>query len=163
MTTKWLKRNKKKIRKLYPDCVVYGPYTNSKDGRRRIVLYNGIKRTAKQYAKLKMEVLIGRILTKYETVDHIDRNFLNDRYSNLQILNKKLHASKDALKRKEHMATCVWCGSKFKLSKEQVNKRSQRKAGPFCSRSCSSSYGANIQNGGTPIKRKVVKIIYEYR
>lgn len=162
MSTKWLKRNKRKIKKLYPDCIVYGPYTNSEDGRRRIVLYNGIKRTAKQYAKLKMEVQIGRVLTKNETVDHIDRNFLNDHYSNLQILNNKVHAYKDALKRKEHIAACVWCESRFKLSKDQVNKCSKNKAGPFCSKGCSGKYGALVQNGGVKLKRKVVKVTYKY-
>lgn len=162
MPTKWMNKNKRAITQLYPNCVVYGPYVNSKDGRRRIVIFDGVRRIAKQYAKLKMEVRLGCILSKDETVDHIDRDFLNDKYKNLQILDKLPHARKDALRRKSKSVKCVWCGTRFILSKHQVNTRSKSNAGPFCSRSCTGSYGASLQGGANKLKRKTVKITYEY-
>ena len=69
----------KHIQKLYPACKkIYGPYLR-KDGRLVIVLYDGVKRTAKQASRIIMEVHLGRVLDPSETVDHIDRNPLSFR------------------------------------------------------------------------------------
>lgn len=63
----------------------YGPYL-CKDGRYRCdVIYKaGVKTVL--YARYRLEKHLGRKLTKYETVDHIDEDPTNDRLSNLQVL-----------------------------------------------------------------------------
>lgn len=63
----------------------YGPYM-CKDGRYRCdVMYKaGVKTVL--YARYKLEKHLGRKLTKYETVDHLDEDPTNDRLSNLQVL-----------------------------------------------------------------------------
>lgn len=72
--------------KLYPTEVIYGPYVRKQDKRRIVVIYDGIKRTAKLYAKVKLEIKLGRRLSRQEEVDHKDDNPKNDRFSNLQLL-----------------------------------------------------------------------------
>lgn len=71
----------------------YGPYM-CKDGRYRCdVMYKtGVKTVL--YARYLLEKHLGRKLTKYETVDHIDEDPTNDRLSNLQILSKAENSRK---------------------------------------------------------------------
>jgi hypothetical protein len=149
---KWLDKHVKIISRLYNGIhTVYGPYI-AKDGRRRVVIYDGHRRITRQYAKIKMEIRLNRRLIQNETVDHIDRNILNDDYGNLQVLDRSTHSRKDALKvRVKSKHKCVWCNQIIPLITEsQRNERT--KAGPFCSRSCAGSYGAALQN------RKVNKL-----
>lgn len=160
MTRKeFLNRNKNIISKLYNGIhTIYGPYI-AKDNRRRVILYDGNRRITRQYAKLKMEIKLGRRISYNETVDHIDRNKLNDSYTNLQILDRKNHCSVDAFKAKvvsEHK--CQWCSENLQLTKSQ---RNSKKAGPFCSRKCSGKYGAALQ-GRKINKLNRQKIIVEY-
>lgn len=151
----------KKVLEIYTEYIsVYGPYTR-KDGRKIIVLYDGKnKRTTKQFARIKMEVFLGRKLTNGETVDHIDRDVKNDKLNNLQVLSREEHSKKDAIKRLDIKANCVLCGKEFVLTKNQVNSRAKSKAGPFCSKTCSGKYGSSISNGNSKIKRSDIKIIY---
>jgi hypothetical protein len=124
---------KKKILKLYPDYYsVYGPYIRS-DGRKIVILYDGWKRTARQYAKVKLEVKLGRRLLKGEEVDHIDNDFTNNKYSNLQVLSTKQNRVKERrfICGPEKLVKCKYCGKLTKRNK-------------FCSNSCRSRYyGAN--------------------
>ena len=142
---------------------IYGPY-KSKDGRYRVQLKlpNGFR--VRQYAKLKIECHIRRLLVSKETVNHKDRNKSNDRISNLEVLDKILHSRLDAIKRVPTKAVCIWCKTKFLLSPAQVSGQNRKeKAGPFCSRKCTGQYGASIQNGRTKsLNRKKYKIKYTY-
>jgi len=125
---------------------IYGPYTR-KDGRRILVLSKEDgSRTTKSYPRQLMESKLGRELSDDETVDHVDRNLLNEDEDNLQILSVVENSEKSALRRKDVHSNCVFCGTFFKLSVTQVRNRSRKKAGPFCSRSCAGTYGASVQN-----------------
>lgn len=161
MTRKdFLHRNKNLISRLYNGIhTIYGPYI-AKDNRRRVILYDGLRRITRQYAKLKMEIKLGRRISSNETVDHMDRDTLNDKYTNLQILDRSTHVKKDVTRLKVgNVHNCGWCKNKFKLTLGQT--RDKKKAGPFCSRSCAGSYGAAIQNGKlSKMKRQKINRVY---
>lgn len=152
---------KRKILALYSDCRnVYGPYRR-KDGRKILILYDGNKRTAKQLARVKMEVKFGRKLTDKETVDHKDEDITNDRYSNLQVISRRRNALRSAYKRMPVWVKCVWCGKEFKITPKQTAIRDKKSAGPFCSKPCRGSYGAALQNGEiNKFKRSEIKAEY---
>lgn len=102
----------KDFHKLYgTNLVVYGPYKRKQDGRRIVVIYDGTRRITKLYAKVKLEIKIGRILSKDETVDHIDKNPFNDKFSNLRMLSREKNARRSALNNKNCLG--------FKQSEEQ--------------------------------------------
>jgi hypothetical protein len=67
---------------------VYGPYTR-KDGRKHVVLWDGVKTKTVSYPKFLMERKLGRKLIPPETVDHINGDFSDDRPENLQVLNRR--------------------------------------------------------------------------
>ena len=119
--------NKQKVLALYPEFHnIYGPYLR-KDGRKIVILYDGKRRSARQLAKVKLEVKIGRRLLDGEEVDHVDGDFTNDVMRNLQLLSSKANLSKQQLYKYGAKVTCVcaYCGEKF--------KRSRSKVGNFCS------------------------------
>lgn len=152
----WLLRNENLIKYLYPGVTsIQGPYLTKKSPRYIVTLYgkrSGIKLT-KQYAKIKMEVKLEKVLSKDETVDHVDRNSKNDRYGNLRILDKPKHAADDARRLKLPKVSCVWCGTKFQTTRQHLMRRKTERAGPFCSKSCGGKYGASVKNGGSKLKR----------
>ena len=122
------------ILELYPNFhTVYGPYTR-KDGREIVILYDGKRRSARQYARVLLEVKLKRRLTERETVDHIDGNFNNNEISNLQVLSRVENAAKSAVV-KVVRGRCDTCGKTFTLSKNQRNKRADNKR-KFCSAEC---------------------------
>lgn len=125
---------------------VYGPYTR-KDGRKHIILYENGQRTTVSYPKYLMEQYLGRKLTDHETVDHINRDFTDDRIENLQILSRPFHVRIDAKRAALVEITCVLCGAvAFKKAHNLRGNAKQQKAGPFCSKRCAGRYGAEIQN-----------------
>jgi hypothetical protein len=153
----FIKRNITVISRLYNGVyIVYGPYNNSKDGRYRVVLYDGERKITRQYSKLKMEIKIGCRLGRDETVAHLDDNFHNDKYYNLAVIPRINHAAQDAIRVKRSKVTCAWCGNIFYPTRGQDYK----KAGPFCSRRCTGYYGVSVQNGGNKIKHNKIKKTY---
>ncbi len=155
-----------KILSVYTEYTsLYGPYLR-KDGRKVVVLYNNknLKRTTKQFSRLKMEAHLGKKLAPAETVDHIDGNPVNDSLTNLQILSRSDNSAKSAIRRNIVSSICPMCGAKFELSRSQIS--SHRKsttikiAGPFCSRTCIGSYGKNVQETGTTAVGKQVSVSY---
>lgn len=140
---------KEKLLKLYPAFdKVTGPY-NRKDGRQHIVLNNskvnnGSKGKLKtlSYPKAIMEVELKRQLTKDETVDHIDKNPLNNTLTNLQVLSRSAHAALDCKRRKPVIVNCTICNKEFEATRDQLRKD---KTGFCCSRKCSGIYGQQIQ------------------
>ena len=153
---KWLLARQNQVDKLYKVCRIYGPY-KSKDGRYRVVLKSKNLHTTKQYAKLKVEIKLGRRLNKEETIDHKDRNVANDKFKNLKILPRSIHAKLDALHRHTIRVKCNWCKRRFSLRRDQYHNR-KSVAGPFCSKTCTGKYGAYIQNGGKKNVRQKLKI-----
>lgn len=149
------KQQIKKILALYSDFkTVYGPYQRESDKRNIIVLYDGEKRTARQLARVLLEVKLGRFLTKDETVDHINEDFLDDRLSNLRVLSREENARRSVRKAVKKDANCVLCGKKFQMSREQFSKRSKNRPGPFCSPQCRGK--ANFSGVRKTGSRKVV-------
>lgn len=148
---KFLERNHNLIVYLYPGVhKVYGPYL-SKDKRYRVVLhYTDKSKKTRQFSKLKMEIKLERRIEEPETVDHKDDNFRNDRYSNLQVLNRRDHIKLDVIRKRHLIVNCVWCKKRFAYK----SNRSPLVAGPFCSRKCTGKYGALISQGGSRLKPK---------
>src|SRR4051812_16536060 len=76
---------------LYPNAKFYGPYL-FEDGRQRLTLvYPDDSRHCIQYAKLLIELKLGRRLTDNEEVDHKDDNKFNDDIDNLQVIDRLIH------------------------------------------------------------------------
>lgn len=159
--------DKNNLLELYPEYTkVLGPYKR-KDGRKHVVLNNealpsGNKGKLKtiSYPKALLESLNKEKLRESETVDHIDRDYTNNSIDNLQILDKSKHGKKDAKRRINVMAPCVYCGKEFIMSRDQLTGRG--KAGPFCSRSCSGKYGSDVQKGEPIMERMDIPVGHYY-
>jgi len=150
---------KLKLLKLYPHYdKVTGPYLR-KDGRKHIVLNNSSlskgdksKLRTISWPKALMEVKLNRLLSNYETVDHIDENLSNDDYDNLQLLSREANIIKsfnlNPYRFSEYLSyVCSECNNQFLVLARQVrgNQIRQNKAGPFCSRVCAGKYSRKIQ------------------
>jgi len=125
---------KRKILNIYTEFkTVYGPYTRKEDGRNIVILYDGKKRSARQFAKVKLEAKLGRKLNEDEEVDHVNDIITDDRVFNLQILSPFDNRSKSAKKYsdKEMTGHCPQCNISF--PKNYITQE-------FCSKSCSSKY-----------------------
>lgn len=126
---------------------VYGPYLR-KDGRKHVVLVkdDGTK-TSMSYPKYLM-LQEGHSFDADDTVDHVDRDYTNNEFGNLQILTRSEHAKQDALRAFEIEIVCVLCGA-HAMKKPNVLRHNakQGKAGPFCGKSCAGKYGKEIQMG----------------
>lgn len=138
---------------------IYGPYTR-KDGRQHLVLVSDGKKTTMSYPKYLLEQKIGRKLLDHETCDHIDGDFTNNSLDNLQVLSRGDNAAKAmALKSQEQVyCVCPECNKSFYVLMKQVrsNQGKQKKAGPFCSRTCAGRYGQRLNKtfrGGIPNPR----------
>lgn len=133
---------------------IYGPYER-KDKRKHIVIVHedGQKQT-KSYPKFLMEQHLGRELEDWETVDHINNDFTDDRIENLQILSREENARKESpLRPKLEIKTfaCPECKISFnkRMHRVRYNQGKRQNAGPFCSRKCSGTWTRRIQlNGG---------------
>ena len=134
----------------YKPWKVYGPYKR-RDGRQHVILYwpDGTQKTV-SYPKYIVECSIGRVLDDDFEVHHIDGDFTNNALSNLQVIEKKLHAAQHQIKYTGGIYTCVLCGKEFTLTARQERYRagnSKRGAhGPFCSKTCVGKYGKLIQS-----------------
>ena len=136
---------------------IYGPYKGS-DNRLRVILkFNDGTEKGISYPKYLMELHLNRYLTEEETIDHIDRNPLNNDISNLRILSRQEHCSNDVFRNRDIIVTCTYCGKEFTIPGNKLNSRNRtdrHQSGYFCSKQCSGKYGAEIQNH----KRSLVTI-----
>lgn len=137
-----------KIKNMYENYKIYGPYT-AKDGRLRIVGVdsNKVKHTI-SYPKYLMELHLGRYLDENEQIDHIDGNPLNNDLNNLQILIKGEHQKLDAIRNADVFVHCAFCGKLFKIKGNTLsyrNRKDKHQSGYFCSKECSGKYGKMIQ------------------
>lgn len=147
-----------KIKSMYEDYLVRGPYVN-REGRKFVILVDKDKKTkSTQYCRYLMEVYLNRELRADEEVHHIDGNFINDYITNLEVVDATKHRRHHMLKETPDIeVTCVECGKSFLLNKKQQRYRKYNsidKAGPFCSRSCSGKYGARLQNSSEEDKNR---------
>lgn len=130
---------------------VYGPYTR-KDGRKHVILYDGVTRKTVSYPKWLMEQHLGRKLGDWEEVDHINEDYTDDRIENFQILTKPQNIKKSKYKQRPELC-CVWCGKNF-TRKRFEDKRA--KTGPYCTRTCSGKalYSGTIRKHGDVAQRQ---------
>ena len=135
---------------VYAEYKVYGPYFR-KDGRRHVVIYKSKydKKTV-SYPKYLMESIIGRYLESNECVHHIDGDFTNDSFDNLEIVDRSEHSAVHAQVYEEINVICVGCGKEYKLTSIEHrdlenNRRNKRGIGPFCSRHCSGIWFAKLR------------------
>lgn len=121
---------------------VFGPYTR-KDGRKHVILYelNKVRRTV-SYPKFLLEQKLGIQLNKNETVDHINNDYTNDDFSNLQVLTRADNIRKSNIAKIINVS-CGWCGNNFTLLlrvyKYRITNKNKSKR-VFCSVSCGSKY-----------------------
>jgi hypothetical protein len=128
-----------------------------------MVIVGDGKKTTISYPKWLMEQHLGRKLLPNETVDHINRDKTDDRIENFRIITRSKHTSEDNPRVKPVEIMCVWCGIKaFKSARDLRGNSKQGKAGPFCSKSCSGKYGAELQNNRTKELEAQPTAISEY-
>lgn len=120
---------------------VYGPYAR-KDGRQHVIHYDGVTRRTQSYPRYLMEQHLGRELLPEEHVDHVDGDATNNALENLQLLTQTANNQKSI---KERAVQAEWlefecpvCGDFFMLEARtyRYNQLKQKKAGPYCSKSC---------------------------
>ena len=143
-----------------------GPYLGKDNRLRSIIELNDGTKIFKSYPKYLMEKHWDRYLSKDETVDHIDGNPLNNDISNLRVISRREHASRDAVRNEDVEAICAYCGKKFiipgnKLSNRNRSDGKRKQTGYFCSKQCAGKYGAEVQNGrrkpNEPVERLKAK------
>lgn len=141
---------------MYEDFKIYGPYKR-KDGRMHIVLKNNISTKTISYPKYLMEIKLNRYLNSNETVDHIDRDFTNNSYDNLRVIDRSLHIKEDVKRNKDIKVKCAFCGKEFIVKGSTINYRNRidrYQSGYFCSKQCSGLYGKQVQETGIRLPRK---------
>lgn len=134
--------------KLYPNHVIYGPYTNN-EGRKYVTLVGSIKFSI-MYSRFLIQEKLNRLLTKDEEVDHIDENVANDNINNLLVLtveeHRRLH---HAIGLNTYNFECHNCCKSITLTRRQLTylrgSRKRGQTGPFCSKRCSGLYGKQFQ------------------
>jgi hypothetical protein len=130
------------------DYKIYGPYLSKSTGRQLVIVVdkNGVRRTV-SYPKWLLELQLGRKLNPdTETVDHIDSDFNNNNFDNLQIVDRKTHSEQDTRRVKLVKFQCAWCSNEFERSPRLIrDKAKKNKAGPFCSSACAGKYSRMLQ------------------
>lgn len=135
---------------IYNNCTVYGPYTRKEDKYSHVVIvWPDLTKTTVSYARYLLEVKLQRYLTENEDAHHKDENPENNSEDNLEVRERSGHRADHTRKYYDGFEVqCVWCDKKFTLTALQQRTRKEnlhKKAGPFCSRSCSGKYGKQFQ------------------
>ena len=129
---------------------VYGPYKMADSGREYIVIRDKDRQWTMSYPKYLVEQQLGRKLKPNETVDHINRNFLDNDPENLQVLDRKTHARLDAIRLVPITFVCPICKKEFRRSGKRLariyERKKQNTAGPFCGPRCLGKYAAAIRD-----------------
>lgn len=133
----------------YSDYWLYKVW-HKKEGRFQanlISISNPGKRTTISYARYLMSLRLGRLLDKYEHVDHIDNDKSNDSIENLQILTPEQNKKKQEEFYKFHNKTilqlnCSCCGKEFDYAARNHRYHVRLGRTEFC---CSRSCGVRLQ------------------
>jgi hypothetical protein len=162
-----LELDQSELLKLYPPYdKIHGPYT-AKDGRLRIVLNNSTlpnsarnKTKTISYPKALFESYHKQRLDPDDTIDHIDRNPLNNDMGNLRKIKRSLHIISDVIRVRVENVDCPICGISFRPTVNQYDNKAT--AGPFCSKSCAGKYGKSVQINGVVLqKTPIIKTYYQ--
>lgn len=127
---------------------VSGPWFDKGISRWIVNIYydDGSRRTT-TLARHRMEEHLGRRLTSYEHVDHIDDDCTNDDLDNLQILTPLENHRKAHGPPAVHVFECPECG---KLTEKPLrfvlNNWKQGKSGPYCGKSCAGKASTRAGN-----------------
>lgn len=127
---------------------------DKKNNRNIVCLYDkqlGTRRTI-SYAKYLWETTHKKFVPKGFDVDHKDDDKTNDVISNLQLIRHGDHQSQHANANQStewHHFNCPVCGiaSKVEMRFYKNNQIKQKKAGPFCSKTCAGTYSTDVQYG----------------
>ena len=147
--------------RLYPSIINNRKYLSlspiDKNGKMK---HKPEKKKFLQYARYLVSVKLGRELTEYEEVDHIDNDKTNDDISNLQILTPHDNRSKGRLNKKIKYVIfkCPWCQKCYIKHRRETHLA---KGGIYtsCSRKCSRKFQTMyLQN---PFSDKVEKRLEE--
>lgn len=98
-----------------------------------------------------MEIKLGHKIEKGYDVHHKDGDFTNDNLDNLELIEEHKHKSEHARKNIDDIEfICPECGKIFMANADRQrdirhNQGSEKKAGPFCSKSCAGRYSRRIQ------------------
>ena len=71
-------------------------------------------------------------INKYDNIDHINGNKMDDRIENLQVISGKYNRQKDHKKKEMLMLICPVCGKEFLYEKRNLSSHPN----PCCSRKC---------------------------
>lgn len=133
---------------------VFGPYIR-KDLRMHVVIQDekGKLKTV-SYPKYLVETFYKITLKQDETIDHIDRDFTNNKIDNLRIVPRSIHCKVDAkyVKYEPKIFKCPQCKKDFLIEDKKklryiIDTYKRNKVGPFCGKKCAGQYGAGVQNG----------------
>lgn len=129
----------------YTGYLVSEPIFAKKEQRYYVGLWpikgSGLRPTSRSLARYKLSVHLGRILEKWEQVDHIDGNKTNDSLDNLQILtiaenNRKARREQGTVGIPIELI-CSHCHKLFRRPKNQYNHKANcGQTRFFCSREC---------------------------
>lgn len=144
---------------MYEDFKISGPYLRKNDNRLIVIIKNlrTNKKSTISYPKYLIECHLNRYLSKDEIVHHKDGNPLNNDISNLEVLSRIYHSTKDHLVNKDVLVTCRMCGKEFLIKGSEIshyNRNDRNNSGYFCSKQCTGKYGSMIQNN----KIKSIKV-----
>lgn len=154
---------------------IIGPYFTksqncAKNNRMIITLYNSQLPTTDLrksktfvYARAVVESYLGEQLPRNITVDHINRNYLDNRPENLALVTMNSHAENDNTRVKIKPINCPLCSTVFEPTAKQAYPKLDELGtpGPFCP-TCvkTNAYVNYINKGGAPLPR--VKLEREY-
>lgn len=88
--------------------------------------------TSMSYAKYLYTSYHKCDVERYNHIDHINGDKMDDRIENLQILSGRYNIQKDHKHKEMVMCTCPVCGKEFLFEKRNISTRPN----PCCSRSC---------------------------
>lgn len=116
--------------------------------RRSVLLYNKDtnNRLEITLAKAKIIVKLNRLLKENETVDHIDRNYLNDNTDNLRVIDIFNHTKEDAFNIEIDPIKCPVCKTIFIPTKKQRNESKRLNNGIYCCNICKGKSRHLIKN-----------------
>jgi len=113
---------------------------------------DGSWRTLSEHREV-MESHLGRALTSDEIVHHKNEDKRDNRVENLEVMLVNDHSKHHAPEPNLVTLECKECGATFqRKARWEKHNRKQKKAGPFCGRSCAARWSI-LNRGKSPQDR----------